>query len=101
MTSAPNISPLDQARILSEVLPHMQQYDEETIVIKYGGHAMGAEHPPPAVARDTRGAEAAPRVCRVAARHQAGGGACRRAADRDHAEGARHSVGIRRRTAHH
>src|SRR6266702_3421345 len=35
------ISPLDQARILSEALPHMQQYDEETIVIKYGGHAMG------------------------------------------------------------
>ena len=37
------ISPLDQARILSEALPHMQQYDEETIVIKYGGHAMGAD----------------------------------------------------------
>src|SRR5262249_38725995 len=35
------ISPLDKARILSEALPHMQEYDEETIVIKYGGHAMG------------------------------------------------------------
>ena len=43
MTSAQDISPLDQARILSEALPHMQQYDEETIVIKYGGHAMGAD----------------------------------------------------------
>ena len=43
MTDVSNISPLDQARILSEALPHMQQYDEETIVIKYGGHAMGAE----------------------------------------------------------
>ena len=43
MTDAPHISPLEQARILSEALPHMQQYDEETIVIKYGGHAMGAE----------------------------------------------------------
>src|SRR5439155_1844415 len=43
MTDASHISPLDQARILSEALPHMQQYDEETIVIKYGGHAMGAE----------------------------------------------------------
>ena len=32
--------PQEQARILSEALPHMQQYDEETIVIKYGGHAM-------------------------------------------------------------
>ena len=44
MTDAPtSISPQDQARILSEALPHMQQYDEETIVIKYGGHAMGEE----------------------------------------------------------
>src|SRR2546421_9922989 len=47
-----HISPLDQARILSEALPHMQQYDEETIVIKYGGHAMGAEETPKAFARD-------------------------------------------------
>ena len=39
MTDVPHISPLDQARILSEALPHMQEYDEETIVIKYGGHA--------------------------------------------------------------
>ena len=52
MTDAPNISPLDQARILSEALPHMQQYDEETIVIKYGGHAMGAEEIAKAFARD-------------------------------------------------
>ena len=52
MTSVPNISPLDQARILSEALPHMQQYDEETIVIKYGGHAMGAEETAKAFARD-------------------------------------------------
>ena len=42
MTDAPHISPLDQARILSEALPHMQRYDEETLVIKDGGHAMGA-----------------------------------------------------------
>jgi acetylglutamate kinase len=34
-------SPQEQARILSEALPHMQRYDEETVVIKYGGHAMG------------------------------------------------------------
>ena len=47
-----HISPLDQARILSEALPHMQQYDEETIVIKYGGHAMGAEDLAKAFARD-------------------------------------------------
>ncbi len=52
MTDAPHISPLDQARILSEALPHMQRYDEETIVIKYGGHAMGAEDLAKAFARD-------------------------------------------------
>src|SRR6202000_704041 len=50
--SMTEISPLDQARILSEALPHMQQYDEETIVIKYGGHAMGAEDTAKAFARD-------------------------------------------------
>ena len=47
-----NISPQDQARILSEALPHMQQYDEETIVIKYGGHAMGEENLARQFARD-------------------------------------------------
>src|SRR6202008_971814 len=52
MTDAPSISPLDQARILSEALPHMQEYDEETIVIKYGGHAMGAEETAKNFARD-------------------------------------------------
>src|SRR6267378_4225262 len=35
--------PQEQARILVEALPHMQRYDEETVVIKYGGHAMGDE----------------------------------------------------------
>ena len=37
------IDPQTIARILVEALPHMQRYDEETVVIKYGGHAMGAE----------------------------------------------------------
>src|ERR1700719_4212840 len=52
MTDAPQITALDQARILSEALPHMQEYDEQTIVIKYGGHAMGAEDVAKAFARD-------------------------------------------------
>jgi acetylglutamate kinase len=43
MNDATKTSPQDTARILSEALPHMQRYDEETIVIKYGGHAMGDE----------------------------------------------------------
>jgi len=38
------ISPEIQARILSEALPYMQRYDEEIVVVKYGGHAMGEEH---------------------------------------------------------
>ncbi len=30
-----------QARFLSEALPYMQRYDTQTVVVKYGGHAMG------------------------------------------------------------
>ena len=51
MTNNPT-SPQEQARILSEALPHMQRYDEETVVIKYGGHAMGEEETARAFARD-------------------------------------------------
>jgi acetylglutamate kinase len=42
------VTPHDIARVLSEALPHMQRYDEEIVVVKYGGHAMGQE----AAARD-------------------------------------------------
>src|SRR3954468_9887689 len=52
MTDASKTSPQEQARILSEALPHMQRYDEETIVIKYGGHAMGDENVARSFARD-------------------------------------------------
>ena len=52
MSKAPKLSPHDQARILSEALPHMQRYDEEIIVIKYGGHAMGQEQTARDFARD-------------------------------------------------
>ena len=38
----------EQARILAQALPHMQRYDDEIVVVKYGGHAMGDEQ----VARD-------------------------------------------------
>ena len=31
----------DTARMLAEALPYIQVYDRETVVIKYGGHAMG------------------------------------------------------------
>ncbi len=46
------ISPHDIARVLSEALPHMQRYDEETVVVKYGGHAMGEEATARNFARD-------------------------------------------------
>jgi acetylglutamate kinase len=46
------VSPFDIARILSEALPHMQRYDEETVVVKYGGHAMGEEDLAKSFARD-------------------------------------------------
>jgi acetylglutamate kinase len=52
MSKAPRISPQDQARILSEALPHMQRYDEEIVVVKYGGHAMGEENTARDFARD-------------------------------------------------
>jgi acetylglutamate kinase len=43
MGKPPKIDPQTQARILIEALPHMQRYDEEIVVVKYGGHAMGQE----------------------------------------------------------
>lgn len=32
---------LAKAHVLTEALPFMQRYDKKTVVIKYGGHAMG------------------------------------------------------------
>jgi acetylglutamate kinase len=46
------MSPFDTARVLSEALPHMQQYDDEIVVVKYGGHAMGEESSARNFARD-------------------------------------------------
>ena len=36
----PNADAFFTARMLSEALPYIQRYDKQTIVIKYGGHAM-------------------------------------------------------------
>lgn len=52
MAKARKFNPIEQAHILSEALPHMQRYDEEMIVIKYGGHAMGDEAVARMFARD-------------------------------------------------
>ena len=47
-----SMTPHDIARVLSEALPHMQRYDEEIVVVKYGGHAMGEEDLARSFARD-------------------------------------------------
>jgi acetylglutamate kinase len=47
-----SFSPYETARVLSEALPHMQQYDDEIVVVKYGGHAMGEENAARSFARD-------------------------------------------------
>ena len=42
-TAGASYSSHDLARILVEALPFMQRYSDKTVVIKYGGHAMGDE----------------------------------------------------------
>ncbi|MFC6486678.1 acetylglutamate kinase [Nitratireductor sp. GCM10026969] len=42
----------DQARLLSAALPYMQRYENSTVVVKYGGHAMGDAMLGRAFARD-------------------------------------------------
>lgn len=41
-----------QARILAEALPYLIRYDNQTVVIKFGGHAMGDEALADAFAQD-------------------------------------------------
>ncbi len=52
MNKSDSVTPEVQARILAEALPYMQRYDEEIVVVKYGGHAMGAENTAREFARD-------------------------------------------------
>ncbi len=41
-----------KARILAEALPNMLQHDEQTVVVKFGGHAMGDQKLAQAFAQD-------------------------------------------------
>ncbi|MBS0238654.1 MAG: acetylglutamate kinase [Proteobacteria bacterium] len=53
--AAPAEKPLSahqQARILAEAIPHLILYDEKTVVIKFGGNAMGDEELFKAFAQD-------------------------------------------------
>ncbi|MBR7621626.1 acetylglutamate kinase [Phenylobacterium sp. 20VBR1] len=43
MTETPEEQGWATAKTLAEALPYIQRYDRETVVIKYGGHAMGEE----------------------------------------------------------
>lgn len=55
MSTRENDSPqvyLEKAQLLSEALPYMRRYAGQTIVVKYGGHAMGEEELAKDFARD-------------------------------------------------
>ncbi len=54
MSNSTNSSskPANRAKIISEALPFMQRYDGQSVVVKYGGHAMGEEELSQAFARD-------------------------------------------------
>lgn len=52
MTDDDYSTALDQARLLSRALPFMQRYENKTVVVKYGGHAMGDTALAQAFARD-------------------------------------------------
>jgi len=52
MTTDPEASASEQARLLSAALPYMQRYENKTVVVKYGGHAMGNIELGRAFARD-------------------------------------------------
>lgn len=41
MSETPSGDAATQARLLAEALPFMQRYENKTVVVKYGGHAMG------------------------------------------------------------
>ncbi len=43
---------LATARIISEALPYLQRYDGKTVVVKFGGHAMGDAQAMASFARD-------------------------------------------------
>jgi acetylglutamate kinase len=51
-TSDFTASGLDRARLIAEALPFMQRYEDKSVVVKYGGHAMGDPTLAKAFARD-------------------------------------------------
>lgn len=51
-TTPAEVGGMQKARILAEALPNMLQYDEQTVVVKFGGHAMGDKDLSAAFAKD-------------------------------------------------
>ena len=45
-------TPINPAKVISTALPHMLRYDDQVVVVKYGGHAMGDPALGNAFARD-------------------------------------------------
>lgn len=52
MTADQSTTAAEQAGLLSAALPYMQRYENRTVVVKYGGHAMGDAELGAAFARD-------------------------------------------------
>ena len=53
MTSlTPNPDAVVKAAVLAEALPYMRRYAGQTLVVKYGGHAMGGSAAGDSFARD-------------------------------------------------
>ena len=55
-------TPLQQAETLMQALPHMLRYDDQIVVVKYGGHAMENEELKESFARFTRGVDGVTRA---------------------------------------
>jgi acetylglutamate kinase len=45
-------APINPAQVISKALPYMLRYDDQVVVVKYGGHAMGDSELGHAFARD-------------------------------------------------
>jgi acetylglutamate kinase len=83
----------DTMESLIGALPYLKRYDDQIIVVKYGGHAMGEEETALRFGRDIALLEQVG--------HQPGGGAWRRAADQRDARPPRREVHLRAGPARH
>jgi acetylglutamate kinase len=52
LLASPNADPVVKAAVLAEALPYMRRYAGHTLVVKYGGHAMGDAAGSDSFARD-------------------------------------------------